>query len=97
MKNSIVAPVASNFKLSRMLETALPRQNYQKILLQGSCNTKLNYLKLTAINGTVQSLLLNIMKIEVLISDLLLFMFQFHIAFAKLWIWENAVFTCTID
>ena len=28
-----------------------------------------------------------------MISDLLLFVFQFHIPFAQLWIWEYAVFT----
>ena len=78
-----------------MLETALPRKNYQIFSLQGRCNTKLNYLKLIAINLTVQLLLLNINKwsLKVLISDLLLFVFQFHIPFAKLWIWEHAVFT----
>ena len=30
---------------------------------------------------------------KALISDLLLFMFQFHKIFAQLWIWEHAVFT----
>ena len=33
------------------------------------------------------------MKLEVLISDLLFFVFQFHIPFAKLRIWEHTVLT----
>ena len=59
-----------------MLETALPRQNYQKFVLYGRCNTKLNYLRLIAINNcTVQSLLLNKNKwnLKVSISVLLFF------------------------
>ena len=56
---------------------------------------KLNYLKSIAINCIVQLLLLNINKrnLKVLISDLLFFVFQFHILFAKPWIWEQTVFT----
>ena len=48
-----------------------------------------------ASNRTVQSLLLNLNKknLKVLISDLLLFQFQFHIPFAQLWIWEYIVFS----
>ena len=44
-------------------------------------NVKLNYLKWIAINRTIQPLLLNINKwnLKVLISDLLFFVFQFHI------------------
>ena len=48
-----------NVSFSRMLETALPRQNYQNFLFYEGCNTKLNYLKLIAINCTVQSILLD--------------------------------------
>ena len=56
---------------------------------------KLNYFKLIAINDTVWSLSPNINKwsLKELISDLLFFMFLFHIPFAQLWIWEHAVFT----
>ena len=48
-----------------------------------------------AIDRNVQSLLLNINKrnLKVLISDIWLFEFQFHILFAQLWIWEYAAFT----
>ena len=55
----------------------------------------LNYLKLIAVNRTVQSLLLDINKwnLKVLTSVLLFFSFQFHIPDAQLWIWEHAVFT----
>ena len=55
--------------------------------MKGRCNTKLNYFKLIVINRTVPSLLLNIKKrnLKVLISDLLFFVFQFHIPLAQLW------------
>ena len=48
-----------------------------------------------ASNRTVQSLLLNINKknLKVLISDLLLFEFQFHNPFAQLWISKYIVFS----
>ena len=56
---------------------------------------KLNYLRLVAIKCTVQSLLFNKNKwnLKVLISDLLLFVFQFHILFAQLSIWKHIAFT----
>ena len=64
-----------NFYPFRM---ALPRQNYQKFLLLGRCNAKLNYLKLIAINHTIWPLLLIINKcrnLKVIISDRLFFVF----------------------
>ena len=49
------------------------------------CNVKLNYVILIAINRNIQPLLLNINKwnLKVLISDLLFFVFQFHIRLSK--------------
>ena len=54
---------------------------YEQFLLWWRYNGKLNYLKLVAINLTIQSLLLNINKwnLKVWISSLLWFVFQFHI------------------
>ena len=37
------------------------------------------------------------MKLESINSDVLLFVFQFHIPFAKLWIWDHAVSTSSVD
>ena len=45
-----------------MLETAFPRQNYQKFYCGGTCNVKLNYQKFIAINCIIQPLLLKINK-----------------------------------
>ena len=68
------------------------RVNFAKVTL----NILTGYnLKLIVINRTVQLLLLimNTLNLKVLISDLLLFVFQFHIPFAALWFWKHTIFT----
>ena len=59
----------------------------KKFWCGGRCNAKLNYLKVTAIICTIQPLLLNINKLHLnlkgLVSDLLFFVFQFHIHLPK--------------
>ena len=66
-----------------------------KIQFEPWCNTKLSYFKLIAFNHTVQPLLLKTSKrnLKKLISELLFFVFQSHIPFSPLWIWEHVVFT----
>ena len=53
---------------------------------------KLNYLKLITLI-TLLPVNINKWNLKVLISDLLFFVFQFHIPLAPLWVWKHKAFS----